>query len=846
MIVNAVHHKSKLRRRSHILRQAGYEVLEARTGPDALALVARAHPALLVLDTRLPDFSPVDLCRQLKSNPATQTTFILQTSAANEAHGDQAADGADHLLREPVKASDLIAAIHLLLRLREAQHALRARTPQSMADGDNLLETIVNSMTDGIYAKNLQGRYVLVNPAGAAYVGSTVAEMLGKEFAAILPPDEARAVMEEDRQVIATGEPQPIENTRMTPNGWRTFQSIKTPYRDAAGAIIGVVAISRDISERKRADQEREQLMQQLLAERTRLETIIQQIPSALAVVEAPSGKVILANAQRDQVLRMETPTIDGVEQYNVIEGFHPNGRTYRPEEWPLARSLLTGEVVIGEEINVVFGDGARGAIRVNSTPIRDETGRITSGIVIFDDISDHKRLVEARNHLLLREHAARAAAEKAQRRSAALAEVSALLVASLDFDATLKIVARVVIPSFADYCAVWMLDGDRTRQVAEAHCDPQHEEWLRELAQRYAPPVQNPMSPQEQLLRSGETVVIPEMPASLSDSLSVDPEVRRIWRDLGTQSLVIAPLMVQGQALGAMTFAMSLSGRRYDEADREFAQEIARRAALAIDNARLYQKAEAAVRIRDQFLSVASHELKTPLTALVGYADLLQQRAAEGRFAERDQRAIRVIAQQIARLEKMIGSLFDLSRLEKGQFDIEGAPVELNDLAQQVALQINPTLKRHTLAVRTASAPVVIFGDEAHLQQALQNLIQNAIKYSPLGGPIDVQVERAGMVATIAVTDHGIGIPAAALPQLFDRFYRASNAEAWHINGMGIGLYIVKEIVRLHGGEVKIESEEGSGSTFTICLPLASNETSAPGNEGEASIQNAAASVAV
>jgi signal transduction histidine kinase len=170
-----------------------------------------------------------------------------------------------------------------------------------------------------------------------------------------------------------------------------------------------------------------------------------------------------------------------------------------------------------------------------------------------------------------------------------------------------------------------------------------------------------------------------------------------------------------------------------------------------------------------------------------------------------------------------MIGALLDLSRLQAGQLSIDRTSLNLSVLGQRVVEEAQAGLERHTLAFVPADGPLPIIGDELRLEQVIQNLLQNAIKYSPAGGRVEVRAARRGAMACISVTDQGIGIPQAALARLFTRFYRAPNVDPQHISGMGVGLYVVKEIVTLHGGEVVVESQEGVGSTFTICLPLAS-----------------------
>ncbi len=237
-------------------------------------------------------------------------------------------------------------------------------------------------------------------------------------------------------------------------------------------------------------------------------------------------------------------------------------------------------------------------------------------------------------------------------------------------------------------------------------------------------------------------------------------------------------------------------------------------------------------MRLRDQFLSIASHELKTPLTTLLGNAQLLQRRARRaGDFEERHLRTIDLIADQASRLNKMIAGLLDISRIEAGHLSIERAALDLGALARRVVEEVRPTLDRHTIECMAPNQPLVVEGDELRLEQVLQNLIGNAIKYSPQGGPVVVRVARRGTMACVDVIDQGIGIPVIALPQLFRRFYRASNVDAQHISGMGVGLYVVKEIIALHGGEVTVASQEGQGSTFSCYLPLLSTlDTDAAG----------------
>ena len=233
--------------------------------------------------------------------------------------------------------------------------------------------------------------------------------------------------------------------------------------------------------------------------------------------------------------------------------------------------------------------------------------------------------------------------------------------------------------------------------------------------------------------------------------------------------------------------------------------------------------RSEAALRARDGLLAVAAHELKTPLTTVIGYTQTLQLRAArEGQLSRRDQDTLRLIAAQAKRLHTLLDSVLDLARLRNGQTPIARQVLDLAALARQVVADAHLTAPRHLVELHGSSEPVVILGDSVRLEQVLRNLLDNAVKYSPADGVISVCVEQRNQEAILTISDQGIGIPEEARAQLFERFYRANNLDPRRIQGTGIGLSIVGEIVALHGGVVEVDSAEGQGSTFTIRLPLA------------------------
>jgi PAS domain S-box-containing protein len=419
-------------------------------------------------------------------------------------------------------------------------------------------------------------------------------------------------------------------------------------------------------------------------------------------------------------------------------------------------------------------------------------------------------------------EQKARQAAETARRRFEFLSEASSLLASSLDYEETLQNVADLVVHKLADWCSVDLVtEAGTVKSVAVAHLDPAKAQWARELRQHY-PPDPNAPHGVPQVLRTGAPELYSHVAEAGIEPSEITPWQLQFIRTIGATSVMIVPLTARGRTLGALTLIYAESGQHYDTDDLALAEELARRAALALDNARLYQEAQAAIRLRDQFFTVASHELKTPLTSMMGYAEMLSNLASsDAPRGEREQRAVRTIFDQTQRLNRMMTALLDVSRIETGQLSLDRAPMDLAALAQRVINDLQLGVQRHRLELRVPDAPVVVMGDELRLEQVLQNLVQNAIKYSPHGGTIHVRVEAHGDTARAAVSDEGIGIPADALPKLFARFYRARNVESWHITGMGMGLFVVKEIMTLHGGTVMVESVEGEGSTFTIQLPM-------------------------
>ncbi len=281
-------------------------------------------------------------------------------------------------------------------------------------------------------------------------------------------------------------------------------------------------------------------------------------------------------------------------------------------------------------------------------------------------------------------------------------------------------------------------------------------------------------------------------------------------------QSVWIAPLTSDDRIVGTITLIDDVTERVVRE--EELKQQIEELQAL---QASLHE----AIRDREAFVSIASHELKTPLTGLLGHSYLMRRRAMNTEnFSPQALQSLNTIIAQAERLNTMLTSLLDVSRVQTGQLSIERVSLDLVPLVQRVVGEQSVELNQHTIVFNKPDQPVMVEADEVRLMQVFTNLLNNAIKYSPNGGEIGVQIATNAEQIAVTITDRGMGIPPAAQHNLFQRFFRVDRQSTAHSGGLGIGLYVVKEIIKQHGGTISVESTEGVGSTFTVHLPLCSS----------------------
>lgn len=440
--------------------------------------------------------------------------------------------------------------------------------------------------------------------------------------------------------------------------------------------------------------------------------------------------------------------------------------------------------------------------------------------IFMLSEIVDRAALAIANAQLYAAAQEAQQATEQAARRTTRLQRVAAALSAAI----TSTEVAEVIISEGlgamqADAGSLFALvDDGQTFQLLSYRGYPN------DLAPNYVRRPSAVPGPLFEAIQSKKIVVS----LSAQELVTRWPRMAAVQARVGDQATVAVPLLLQHKAVGVLYVAFR-SARLFSAEDHALLLALGHQCALALERARLYEveqqartEAEAAVRLRDNFFSTASHELKTPLTTLLGQAELFVRRLSKANPVDPQllNRA-QVIVTQSKRLDRLVNALLDFSRIEQGRLSIERVPVVLSALVQQVIDEIQPTLSRHTLLYDTTQPALSIDGDPLRLEQVIHNLIGNAVKYSPAGGDVCITSGLRDDRAFIAVKDEGIGIPTDALPSLFTQFYRANNANKSQISGLGIGLYVVKEIVTLHDGSIEVASSEGAGSTFTILLPV-------------------------
>ena len=501
-------------------------------------------------------------------------------------------------------------------------------------------------------------------------------------------------------------------------------------------------------------------------------------------------------------------------------------------EETRVLASVRAGAAVQHFETERLRKDGTRVAISLTVSPIRNADGTIVGASKIARDITERRRNERFRDELLDRERVARAEAVSARDRLAFLAEVSALLT-SLDYEETLEKAVHLALPRLGDYCTVVVQDEQGAmRHVASGHVDRTKEAIVRDMARHFVEHPTDVFTLAADVAKTGRTRVVPRVAEAeeFRHAAGTGSDLVRAVVGLQLHSYVGVPLLLRGRSIGVMSFGTTadFSGREYSDADVPLIEEFARRVSLAIENARLFRQADELNRLKDEFLATLSHELRTPLSAIVGWSRLLSSGKLTGGAFDRAVESIQRNAQAQA---KIVDDILEVARGVGGHVKLEIVPLDLVDVAQRGVDGIAPAAAAKQIAIETAAAsPVAIAADPLRLQQVLGNILSNAVKFTPTGGRIRIDVQAIEPHAELRVVDTGIGISAAFLPHVFDKFRQADGSFTRIYGGLGLGLAIARHLIELHGGAIEARSDgEGKGSLFIIRLPLARSRDSQP-----------------
>jgi signal transduction histidine kinase len=541
------------------------------------------------------------------------------------------------------------------------------------------------------------------------------------------------------------------------------------------------------------------------------VESILDLLPIGIAISDDPQCTTTRMNCALARHLGLDRSGHASLREPAVarspLKSFS-NGRPMTLEERPMYRAAHQQAEVGGVVVDVVRHDGSKLTLMEYAAPLFDAAGGVRGAIGIFMDITEHRRVEEEQRFL---------------------ANASALLSSSLDYETTLRALARLAVPMFGDYCAVDVLQEDGTFARVDLVVDDPERREIGEALRHY-PPRLSIEGPAVRAIRSGEPFVDNATGPEKAARSAQNAEHLELLRRFGVRSFQMVPLRSRGRTLGLFSTG-SFSGRQYNDADLALAQDVATRAGLALDNAMLYRTAQEADQLKEDFLATLSHELRTPLNALLGWMHILKMPTADETTRKR---ALESIERNARSQAVLINDLLDVSRSISGKLRVESSLVDLSAVILATIDAMRPVVRARDIEMNLSIGALngQVLGDANRLQQVMWNLLSNAVKFTKPGGRIDVGVNEAANNVTISVADNGVGIDAAFLPYVFERFRQADSSSTRAQSGLGLGLAIVRHLVDLHGGTVTVHSAGlNKGSTFVVALPT----RHAPASETEA-----------
>lgn len=540
-----------------------------------------------------------------------------------------------------------------------------------------------------------------------------------------------------------------------------------------------------------------------------RTEALIGGMSDGVMLVDK-EGKSVFINPAGQRLLGGSQVGVPITQHAEVYRLRNENGEPIPAEELPSAQALATGKPVDDKTV-IVANDEKQTALSVSATPL-NEDGKIAGAIVTFRDITE-------RQHL---EAELQVQAERAQ----ILADAGAFFSSNIDPVWVTQAIAERVAEVLGDWAAVILKspDSNDLRVAAIHHRD------MASLGLAWSYVYRQPLLVGEGIIGQVVSTGYPSLVTNVgSSALRVSDQENVTSYHTPTMqlaSLLVLPLRTRRETLGALVIAANDPERRMSDDKLPLAEVMAERAALAIENAKLYteqvearRKVEDLSRLKDEFLSIASHELRTPVTSIKGYTQLAKTLIRENDLGTSEE-YLDIALDQIDRMSRLILELLDVSRIETGRLEIRREPIRWTSFVREVVHRHHTAVSDRRFHVNMPSSDTTIAGDRDRLEQVLGNLLENAVKYSPDGSEIFVSVEDRGDQVVTSVCDRGMGIPKDELNQVFERFHRGRQVSSTNYGGLGLGLYITKQIVERHGGTIWVESKEGSGTTFHFSLP--------------------------
>ncbi|HVX61072.1 MAG TPA: PAS domain S-box protein [Pirellulales bacterium] len=930
-----------------VLEELGRELVEAQPGEDALARVRAEEFAVILLDVRAPGRNGFDAARLIRSERRAQRTPIIFLTAF-EINREQAEEGyalgAVDFLVEPFLPAVLKAKLRNFVELFEDNQRAKRESEQ--------LRLLVQGTIDyAIFMLDPQGRIISWNPGAQRLKGYAAHEIIGQHFSRFYPQEAIdRGWPDYELEVAqAVG--------RFEDEGWRVRKDgsqfwanvVITALRDETGSLRGFSKITRDLTERKQAEENARRLAAEaaarqaaddnarlIQAERERLHVTLASIGDAVISADA-EGRVNFLNPVAEALVGWKHDEARGRSLADVFRIV--NEYTRQPVENPAIKALRQGAIVgLANHTLLIARDGVERPIDDSAAPIRDAQGGVIGCVLVFRDISERRRaetqlqesekklrlladtmpqivftatpdgqadylnqrwydytglprgdvgaeswlsamhpddrdpcMAEAARtnregvafemELRLREgrtgqyrwHLARSVPvrddqgriigwygtstdihdrKRAEDANRFLASASATLATIVDYESTLQKVAALAVPHFADWCAVDVVEADGSlRRLAVVHADPEKVKLAHELNQRYPP---DPASPHGafKVVRTGQSDRTEEITEEMILHGARDERHLQILRELGLKSHLCVPLKGRTRLLGVITFVSAESDRRYSQTDQEFAEELGRRAAIALENSLLYAELRETDRLKDEFLAMLAHELRNPLAPIRNSLHILKQPETDG---PTDHQMLSIAERQVQHMARLLDDLLDVSRISRGSIELRKEPLDLTTVVNRSVEAARPLFEQrgHELTVSLPPASLRVKADATRLEQVLTNLLNNAAKYTDPGGHISVDLEGQSGEAILRVRDTGIGIAPEMLPRIFDPFVQAERRLDRAQGGVGIGLTLVNRLVALHGGRVAANSPGlGQGSEFTVRLPTTTEGGEAGAND--------------